>query len=74
MEEKMKSIEARRNFYLVGIVGSSFMTGTSLVKMLKNLSDISLTEISVVFLLAICTGICSSLYSEASETIKKNKQ
>lgn len=66
----MNSLKGKSSFYFISVVGCSFFAGLFLVKIVKNLSTASLTEIGLAFLFAICAMICGTLYSDVKGAIK----
>lgn len=70
----MDSLKRKISFYFISVVGCSFFAALFLVKIVKNLSTVSLSEIGLAFLFAICAMICGTLYSDAKVILKSGNK
>lgn len=66
----MNSQKGKKSFYLMSSGGCAFFAALFFVKIIKNLTNVSITEIAIFFLLAICAGICTALYNDLRSTNK----
>lgn len=60
----MNSLKGKKSFYVISSIGCGFFTVLLLMKILKNLATASVTEIAIVFILAVCAGICATLLND----------
>lgn len=68
----MNSSKGNRSFYLMLLGGCAFFIALFLVKIFKNLANVSITEIATVFLLVVSAGICKSLLNDKSRVSDKS--
>lgn len=65
---KLNSLKGKKAYYFILTTGCGAIAGLFLVKILKNLQTVSVTEIAILFLSIVCVILCIDVFSDTNKS------
>ncbi|MBP2099632.1 hypothetical protein [Enterococcus rivorum] len=64
----MNSLKGKKAYYFILTTGCGAVAGLFLIKILKNLQNVSVTEIAIFFLAIVCVILCIDVFSGTNKS------